>query len=564
MTRKLLSQSMGLLMVMQVSWPADELLVDQLPAASVAVQELIAQIQAEQSDLQQHQAKRAQQAAPKHDNQELVQIEAQFATEFNTDSLNYVPNQLAKVYQDPALTRSKVSLHSNPAEVQVVLESLSKSAGLDFLIDSSIKGQIGKLALKNCTPGHALEFICTHSNPQLAIVKDQSGVFRVMPRSEAERYLESLAGLDKIAFEPIKVTYADFSQNFMKNCEAAWSKIAGQTNTKAHIYFDADHKKVLVRGSLREVLEFKQFLNGLDKPIQQIRIDAILLFASKNYEYEFGINWSGIYNRQNSVTAKNKPFGFYGVGGTLTDFPEPTQPVGGSSSNTQNLYVNPANFAINLFNHIFTPSTPAQDGETYLFVPFVFGGSDINKRRLNLTLNAAEDQSKVKIVSRPSILTNNNQQAIIYIGQQLPMKTTTVDNSGDTPTRTTTIKYQPVGITLKVTPTVSADKRSIQLSIDLEETDVTTGTTQANAQGIMQNPPQISIISVKNNVILKNGQTTVIGGLTKNNDTKSNNRIPVLHKLPLVGRLFQADFLQNTEVEQFIFITPTIVENAPL
>ncbi len=531
---------------------------------------LIAQIQADQSQRDQLQKYKVNRAARLTNDEDSVSTQPNHnglhdidddADHLNTDILHLAERKLRDIYKDPALQKGKVSLNSSPADVQTVLDSIGKSAGVDFIVDGA-KGQVGRLALKNCTPGNALEFVCEHSNPKLAIIKGDDGSFRVMPRTEAEKYLETMAGLDKIAFEPIKVTFADFSQTFMKNCEEAWGKISNQqTHTKGHIYFDADRRKIMVRGSLREVLEFKQFLGGLDKPIQQIRIDAILVFTTKSYNFQWGINWSGVYNRQNSIIAKNKPFGFYGLGASLGETPTPTQ---GADSTNPALLVNPNNFAINLFNSVFTQQTQGQSGETFFQLPLVFGGPNINQRRLNLVINAAEDQNKVKIVSRPSILTNNNAQAVIYIGQQLPMQTTTVDNSGDTPTRTTTIKYQPVGITLKVTPTVGNDRKSIALNIELEQTDVTSGTTEANNQGIMQNPPVVSIISVKNNVNLKNGQTTVIGGLTKNYDNKANNRIPILYKLPLIGKLFTAMQEQTTELEQFIFITPTIVENSPI
>jgi len=465
--------------------------------------------------------------------------------------LNFVENELTNIFSDKKLNKGKISVNSKSSDTSSVLDTISKSSGLDFIIDDGVKGRLGKLSLKNCTPGKALEFVCQHSNPRLAIIKDK-GAYRVMLKGEAEKFLEEASGLNKIAFEPIKVTYASFSESFKKSCESAWTQITGNSGpSRSYLYFDQDRKKILVRGSLRETLEFKQFLSTLDKPIMQVRIDAIILFAKKSYEYEFGINWSGIYNRSATLTAKNKSFGFAGLGADLDNF------TPGTSSK-----VSPTNFAVNLFNKVFTRQQTGSKGETFLSLPFVFGGSDLNTRRLNLVLNAAEEQSKVKIISRPSILTSTNQQAIIYIGQQLPMQSTTVDNSGDSPTRTTVVKYQPIGITLKVTPTVSSDKKSISLAIDLEETEIASGSTLANDQGIMTNPPIINIISVKNSVILRNGETTVIGGLTKNDDTKSKNRLPFLHKIPVLGKVFKSDFVNNVETEQFVFITPTIVELA--
>ncbi len=554
----LLAINQSQVLLVAATQPSELLSVD----ASSDTKALIAQIQSDQAQrdqLQKYNTDRVNRLVSDDENKSPNSQNKTYSDDsdnLDVDILQQADRKLRDVYKDPVLQRGKVSLNSSPTDIQTILDSIGKSAGIDFIIDG-VKGQTGRITLNNCTPGNALEFVCAQSNPKLAIIKGDDGSFRVMPRAEAEKYLETMAGLDKIAFEPIKVTFADFSQTFMKNCEEAWGRIANEkSHTKGHIYFDADRRKIMVRGSLREVLEFKQFLGGLDKPIQQIRIDAILVFATKNYNFQWGINWSGVYNRQNSIVANNKPFGFYGLGASLAETPTPQQ---GNDVNNTALLVNPNNFAINLFNSVFLQQSQGQSGESYFKLPVVFGGPNINQRRLNLEINAAENQNKLKIVSRPSILTNNNQQAVIYIGQQLPMQTTTVDNSGDTPTRSTVIKYQPVGITLKVTPIVSNDRKNITLSIELEQTDATSGTTEANAQGIMQNPPVISIISVKNNVSLKNGQTTVIGGLTKNTDNKTNTRIPILYKIPIVGKLFTAMQEQTTELEQFIFITPTII-----
>ncbi len=556
----LLAINQSQVLLVAATQPSELLSVD----ASSDTKALIAQIQSDQAQrdqLQKYNTDRVNRLVSDDENKSPNSQNKTYSDDsdnLDVDILQQADRKLRDVYKDPVLQRGKVSLNSSPTDIQTILDSIGKSAGIDFIIDG-VKGQTGRITLNNCTPGNALEFVCAQSNPKLAIIKGDDGSFRVMPRAEAEKYLETMAGLDKIAFEPIKVTFADFSQTFMKNCEEAWGRIANEkSHTKGHIYFDADRRKIMVRGSLREVLEFKQFLGGLDKPIQQIRIDAILVFATKNYNFQWGINWSGVYNRQNSIVANNKPFGFYGLGASLAETPTPQQ---GNDVNNTALLVNPNNFAINLFNSVFLQQSQGQSGESYFKLPVVFGGPNINQRRLNLEINAAENQNKLKIVSRPSILTNNNQQAVIYIGQQLPMQTTTVDNSGDTPTRSTVIKYQPVGITLKVTPIVSNDRKNITLSIELEQTDATSGTTEANAQGIMQNPPVISIISVKNNVSLKNGQTTVIGGLTKNTDNKTNTRIPILYKIPIVGKLFTAMQEQTTELEQFIFITPTIINS---
>ena len=179
---------------------------------------LIAQIQADQSQRDQLQKYRTNRAARLTNDEDKpnpnggVNLDDD-SDHLNTDVLHLAERKLRDIYKDPALQQGKVSLSSSPADVQTVLDSIGKSAGVDFIIDGA-KGQVGRLALKNCTPGNALEFVCEHSNPKLAIIKGDDGSFRVMPRVEAEKYLETMAGFDKNSFLTIKINFLYFFYTF--------------------------------------------------------------------------------------------------------------------------------------------------------------------------------------------------------------------------------------------------------------------------------------------------------------------------------------------------------------
>ena len=237
------------------------------------------------------------------------------------------------------------------------------------------------------------------------------------------------------------------------------------------------------------------------------------------------------------------------------------------SSPDNNLLVDPSNFALNLFNKVFSVTNGSSAGNAFVQIPFVFGGADLNLRRLNLVLNAAESESKVKIVSRPSVLTGDGQTATINIGQQLPMQQAAINTSSGTVYKSGQVVYKSVGISLTVRPTVGTsntkgnkDYKRITLDIKIGDIQVISGSTQSNNDGIMTNPPVLSELSVTNTVVLKSGQTTVIGGLATTSDRKTTNRVPLLYRVPVLGNLFQANLNSDSELEQFIFITPTIVE----
>lgn len=373
----------------------------------------------------------------------------------------------------------------------------------------------------------------------------------------------------KIISKNVLVNQAHADPAFRGKIEGVWKNKPSYVDPRSHLSIDAS--SVIVRGAEQDVIDLENYIVSLDKPVVQVRVDAIILFAQRNYNFDIGIDWSGIYNRAQSVAANSNPFGFVGLGGTLNDIPKPTaaynsvfQPAVGagvsSATTDTNLFVNPNNFALNLFNKVFTPTTALSAGNSFVQIPFVFGGADLNLRRLNLVLNAAESESKVKIVSRPSVLTGSGNVATVNIGQQLPMQQSSINQGTGTIYKSGQVVYKSVGISLTVTPTVGSDNKTITLNIKIGDIEVVSGSTQSNNDGIMTNPPLLSDLSVSNTVVLKSGQTTVIGGLATRSDRKTTNRVPLLYRIPVVGNLFQASLSADAEMEQFIFITPTIIE----
>lgn len=377
-------------------------------------------------------------------------------------------------------------------------------------------------------------------------------------------------GNGNIVTKRITLNHAHADTNFKQKITDAWQQISGG-DPKSFLNVNHGNASVYIKGEEQAVIDLENYISSLDKPVVQVRVDAIILFAQRNYNFDVGFDWSGIYNRAQSIINSANPFGFVGLGGTLQDIPKPTlpidsfyynntgQPSTGSSPNS-NLFVDPTNFAINLFNKAFSVTTADNAGSSYLQLPFVFGGPDLNLRRLNLVLSVAESESKVKIVSRPSVLTSSNQTATVTIGQQLPMQQSAINSSTGAVYKGSQIVYKSVGIGLTVTPVVGADNKTIQLTIKIEDLEIISGSTQSNADGIMTNPPVLSDLAVSNIVTLKSGQTTVIGGLAKRTDKVTKNQVPWINRIPVLGNLFKASLTSDTELEQFIFITPTIVE----
>jgi general secretion pathway protein D len=169
---------------------------------------------------------------------------------------------------------------------------------------------------------------------------------------------------------------------------------------------------------------------------------------------------------------------------------------------------------------------------------------------LNATIRAAAGRGDVKIVSRPVVLTANDEQAEVVVGSQRPF----VQISRTLPTgpgvRDQVVQYKDVGTKLTVRPTISVDG-TVQLSVAQEVSNATTETAF--------DAPVISTRSIRTDLLVKDGQTIALGGLTDRQHDVQAAGIPLLSSIPLIGGLFGRQSRNTTETEHFIFLTPRVI-----
>lgn len=440
-------------------------------------------------------------------------------------------------FDDARLHETTFALHVKDLALRDIVPLISKLANLDIVIDPHIEGTCGLFACNNCTAGSVLEHLCSHAESPLALTY-YSGVWRVVPL-DTQRI--------SMCHQTFKVCCAHFDDVFKTTVQNFWDKIAkSAVEQGAYISFDDQSRKIFVGAPAAIVERFADFIEEIDCPTAQVRVDATVILARTEFTCNFGFDWSGIYNRQESVYCAFKDFSFVGLGGTLTDFPTPAT---GPFPNNPALTVSPLNFALNLF-----PDT----ARALIKIPFVFGGADLNTGRLNALLLAAEAEAKIKIVARPSVLTNNNDTAQLLVGEQLPIQTVVEDVIEGKVRNVTTINYRDLGIKVIVKPQVSADRQKITLDVTIEDTFVVSGTTKTNERGIMTDPPVIAVVRTQNKVVLCDGQTVVIGGLIRTVQRSQDNRVPLLWRIPVLGWFFRGYSSFDEDREQMIFITPSL------
>ncbi len=176
-------------------------------------------------------------------------------------------------------------------------------------------------------------------------------------------------------------------------------------------------------------------------------------------------------------------------------------------------------------------------------------------------LQAQSDLNNVNVISSPSLMVLNNQQAKINVGDQVPIQTSTLTNAvasgGGTNTglaQASQIQYLDTGVTLDVTPRVNANGMVIMEIKQIVSSPVatTTGVTTS---------PTIQKKEIESFVAVKDGETIVLGGLIDNNNTYNRTGIPFLHELPWIGPLFGSTTRNNDKTELVVLITPRVVKS---
>lgn len=177
-------------------------------------------------------------------------------------------------------------------------------------------------------------------------------------------------------------------------------------------------------------------------------------------------------------------------------------------------------------------------------------------RDVNATLHALSAVSKTEILSRPSILTRNNQQATIMVGQSVPIITNS-RVSDQTNTTINTVQYQDIGIILRVTPFITAEGL-VEMIVSPEISSLSATTVPISNT---VSSPVIDKRSADTVVVTPSDKTVVIGGLISTQTADRDSKVPILGDIPIIGYAFKRKQKSNVKTELLIFLTPHVVPN---
>ena len=298
-----------------------------------------------------------------------------------------------------------------------------------------------------------------------------------------------------------------------KTAATARKKVNLNNIGEVKIIPDAPNNALIVVANAQDYAVVHRIIKKLDVMPLQVLIDATIVEVTLSDKLKYGIKW--FLQHQNAGTHAASSGGF-DLAKTASDIA-----VGAATG-----------------------------GFGYAFVSH---SGDI---RAVLEANASDN--KTNVISAPSLMVLNNQEASIQVGKQVPILSSQSTNTNSTSSTgtvvTNTIQMRDTGITLTIKPRVNANGLVI-MEIDQKADDVISTTTG----GI--NSPSFQQRQIKSSVAVQSGQTIVLGGLISEKNTNDKNGIPWLHKLPLIGPLFGATTKNKERTELVILITPRVVRD---
>ena len=406
--------------------------------------------------------------------------------------------------QEKRFTGEPISLELKDADVKDVLRTFAKITGLNVVVDPGVSGSV-TVNLENVPWDQCLDIILRINNLDYVV---ENNVLRVakIQQLTSERAQQAMLRKESENARPMRTVAKTLSYAKANAVKAVLTSQGFILSDRGSVVVDERTNQLIIRDVTDKIEGILNLIDSLDQPNPQVIIEARVVETTRTFSYALGMTWG--YNA-NATAA-------YGTTTGLS-FPNYVTSTG----------------QVNL---------PQPGNGTFAITM----GNILDSFNLNFTLTAAEADGLVKIVSSPKVTAQNNEKAHIQSGILLPIQT--VANN------TVTVQYVDATLSLDVTPQITAEG-TVLLDIDLKKREPLSGINLQSGQ----NAP-ISTRDAKTRVMVRDGGTTVIGGIYQFTDNDQKNGIPGLSSLPLIGALFRNRNLSTEHDELLIFITPRIIK----
>ena len=425
-------------------------------------------------------------------------------------------------------TGRAVTFNFQDVPVRTVLQLIAEESNLNVVASDTVQGNV-TLRLINVPWDQAMEIVLRAK--QLDKRRDGNVVW-VAPQKEIADFEKARADArialedrEELVTEYIPINYGNAediaklltedskSSGGSSTSASGGSVTRGFLSPRGSVSFDNRTNTLLLIDIPKKIQEVRSLLATLDRPVDQVLIEARIVVASELFAREIGVTF-GVQDRVGTLPAAAA------AGETTTD----------------------SGFLVDL------PAAPAAG-----LLNLSILRSDIS---LDLELSALEEEGRGEVVSNPRVITANQREAVIRQGDEVGYLTI---QPATTPgaVATATVEFKEVLLELKVTPTITQDGR-VYLNLMVKKDEVS---------DLVSNPaggfvPQIARREVSTAVLIDNGQTVVVGGVYEFKTREDLRKVPFLGDVPVLGNLFRNKGRSTEKAELLIFVTPRILQVA--
>lgn len=421
-------------------------------------------------------------------------------------------------------TGEKLSLSFQDIEVRSVLQLIADFTSLNLVASDTVSGRI-TLRLQNVPWDQALDLVLKTKGLDKRKV---GNVLLVAPADEIaareQLELESLKKIEELA--PLRTEFLRVNYARAEDMEALIKSDSSLLTSRGSLTVDQRTNTLIVQDTENKLEEIRELIAVLDIQVQQVLIEARVVVATTDVAKAMGVRWGGI-GTTGGLFGQNRTVAFTGRSGQFQDFAEDR-----TSDEDSFEFTDPLNAVVDL---------GVADSAASRFTLGFIGDNNL----IDVELSALDTEGSANLVATPKVLTADQQPAIIASGTEFGFETATSSGA-------TALEFKDAELRLEVTPSITPDGK-VLMAIKINNDSLS---------GFQGPIPILDTNRIETSVLVKDGETVVLGGIFQENKSNEVAKTPFLGDLPFIGRLFRRDTKRNDKNELLIFITPRLVQDS--
>ena len=420
-------------------------------------------------------------------------------------------------------TGEPISVNLKDVDLKDFFRLIHEISGLNVVLDPAVKGTL-TIVLDEVPWDQALDIVMQNNS----LDKQLNGnVLRIATRSTLQKEAETQRDLEKAQAEAVAPVTVPRVLSYAKASTMA-PILKKFLSSRGDVLFDERSNQLIIRDIPSVIPTLDNLIRNLDRKAQQVEIEARVVSASRSFSRDIGtqLAFSGTSLGGRNIIGGNQQVGTSQV--NQSPIAPPLIASGTGSSTT------PGSGAMPLVT-----SFPAVVPTSGLFL-----GHRPPNFAVDLFITAAEAKGVGKLLSKPKVITQNNERATVKQGTKIPIQTT-INN-------TISVQFIDAVLKLEVTPQITAEG-TIYMDVLVENTQIDTGIPRVS--GI----PALDTESAETKVTVADGGTVVIGGIIVSTQRTDIQQVPLVGSLPLIGHLFKRTSVSTQAQELMFFLTPRII-----